>query len=111
MVLGVSAPNPVQMISRVSSASFPRRLFMASLLLMPSLRPSEVMLLVYYSGWTEQLRYANIKAALQRQGMPVGDLDMMIAGHARSLGFTVVTNNRKHFDRIEGLTVEDWVER
>lgn len=55
--------------------------------------------------------YANIKATLQRQGMPVGDLDMMIAGHARSLGFTVVTNNRKHFDRIEGLTVEDWVER
>lgn len=55
--------------------------------------------------------YANIKAALQKQGMPVGDLDMMIAGHARSLGYTVVTNNRKHFDRIDGLKVEDWVER
>ena len=48
---------------------------------------------------------------MQKQGIPVGDLDMMIAGHAWSLGFTVVTNNRKHFDRIEGIVIEDWVER
>lgn len=53
--------------------------------------------------------YANIKVALQRQGMPVGDLDMMIAGHARSMGCVVVTNNRKHFDRIEGIVIEDWL--
>ena len=55
--------------------------------------------------------YANIKATLQKKGTPVGELDMMIAGHARSLGYVVVTNNRKHFDRIEGLVVEDWLEK
>ena len=55
--------------------------------------------------------YANIKATLQKQGTPVDDLDLMIAGHARSLGYTLVTNNRKHFDRIEGIRIEDWIVR
>ena len=50
-----SVPNPVQTTSPRSSASFPRRLFMASLVLMPSLLPFVGMLIVYYSGWTEQL--------------------------------------------------------
>ena len=34
---------------------------------------------------------------------------MMIAGHARSLGYTVVTNNIKEFERIDGLRLENWV--
>ena len=63
---GVSAPNPAQMISRVFSALFPRRLFMASLLLMLSLLPSGVTLSAYYFVWIEQL--PSIKISL-RQGV------------------------------------------
>jgi tRNA(fMet)-specific endonuclease VapC len=33
----------------------------------------------------------------------------MIAGHARSQGLILVTNNRREFDRVPGLRVEDWV--
>ena len=35
---------------------------------------------------------------------------MMIAGHAKSLGYTVVTNNIKEFARIDGLRLENWVD-
>jgi len=51
-----------------------------------------------------------IRAALARRGTSIGPYDALIAGHARSLGLTVVTNNRKEFDRVPGLLVEDWLE-
>ena len=35
---------------------------------------------------------------------------MMIAGHSRSLGYTVVANNIKEFERIDGLRLENWVD-
>ena len=41
--------------------------------------------------------YGKIRADLEKKGMPLGSLDMMIAGHAQSLGYTVVTNNAKEF--------------
>jgi tRNA(fMet)-specific endonuclease VapC len=34
---------------------------------------------------------------------------MLIAAHARALGLTLVTNNRREFDRVPGLKVENWV--
>lgn len=54
--------------------------------------------------------YGRIRADLEKKGMPIGPLDMMIAGHAYSLGYTVVTNNMKEFSRIEGLKIENWAE-
>ncbi len=54
--------------------------------------------------------YGRIRAELERKGTPIGPLDMMIAGHAMSLGYTVVTNNTKEFNRVEGLQVVNWVE-
>ena len=53
--------------------------------------------------------YGEIRAELERKGTPIGPLDMMIAGHAKSLGYTVVTNNTKEFERINGLRLENWV--
>ena len=50
-----------------------------------------------------------LRAALARYGTPIGPYDVLIAGHARSLGLTVVTNNLKEFSRVEGLRVEDWL--
>jgi tRNA(fMet)-specific endonuclease VapC len=50
-----------------------------------------------------------IRAELAAKGMPIGPYDQMIAGHARSMGFVVVTNNTKEFSRVDGLRLEDWV--
>ena len=52
--------------------------------------------------------YGMIRADLERKGYPIGPLDTMIAGHARSLGYTLVTNNTREFNRVENLSVEDW---
>ncbi len=52
--------------------------------------------------------YGKIRAELEKKGSPIGPLDMMIAGHARSLEFTLVTNNMKEFSRVSGLRLENW---
>jgi tRNA(fMet)-specific endonuclease VapC len=46
---------------------------------------------------------------LERAGHPVGIHDMMIGGHARSEGLTLVSNNLREFQRMEGLRLENWV--
>ena len=52
--------------------------------------------------------YADIRVKLEAAGTPIGNMDLMIAAHARSVGAVVVTNNEKHFGRVGGLTVENW---
>ena len=49
-----------------------------------------------------------ILADLERRGCIIGPYDTLIAGHARSLGFCLVTGNRREFDRVPGLRCEDW---
>jgi tRNA(fMet)-specific endonuclease VapC len=53
--------------------------------------------------------YGALRAALEKAGTPLGAMDMMIAAHARSLGATLVSNDVRHFDRVEGLRVANWV--
>ena len=53
--------------------------------------------------------YGKIRATLERTGNPIGPLDMMIAGHAKALGYTVVTNNFGEFQRIKDLSLANWV--
>ena len=52
--------------------------------------------------------YGNIRADLEHKGTPIGPMDLLIAGHARSAGLTLVTNNTREFLRVIGLKVEDW---
>jgi tRNA(fMet)-specific endonuclease VapC len=52
---------------------------------------------------------ANIRAALEKAGTPIGAYDLLIAGHARSLGLVVVTGNVGEFGRAPGLRTEDWL--
>lgn len=52
--------------------------------------------------------YGRIRAALERKGTPIGPLDTLIAAHALACGATLVTNNTREFERVEGLSVEDW---
>ena len=54
--------------------------------------------------------YGKIRADLEKKGTPIGHLDMMIAGHAQSLGYTIVTNNVKEFSRVAALKIENWAE-
>lgn len=51
-----------------------------------------------------------LRAELAKLGQPIGPYDQMIAGHARSLGLIVVTNNLKEFNRVPGLRLLDWTE-
>lgn len=52
--------------------------------------------------------YADIRATLERSATPIGSHDLFIAAHARSRGMTLLTRNLREFQRVPGLTVEDW---
>ncbi|CQH51216.1 TPA: tRNA(fMet)-specific endonuclease VapC [Yersinia enterocolitica] len=55
------------------------------------------------------IHYGSIRASLEQKGTPIGVNDLHIAGHARSTGLILVTNNRKEFDRVPGLIVDNWL--
>lgn len=50
----------------------------------------------------------NVKVALRLAGTPIGPNDTAIAGHAIAAGAVLVTNNTREFERVPGLTFEDW---
>lgn len=54
--------------------------------------------------------YGKIRSDLEKRGTPIGPMDTLIAGHAKSRDLILVTNNTKEFDRVAGLSVEDWTQ-
>lgn len=54
--------------------------------------------------------YGKICAYLQKQGTPIGTMDMLIAGHAKAEGLILVTNNVREFERVPDLEIENWAE-
>jgi len=54
-------------------------------------------------------RFGEFKAMLRRAGKAIGDIDLLIAGVAASRGLKVVTNNTEHFERIPGISLENWL--
>ena len=66
-------------------------------------------LVVLEYGNKSAAHYGDIRAVLERKGTPIGVNDLHIAGHARSEGLTLVTNNIKEFERVDGLRLENWV--
>lgn len=52
-------------------------------------------------------QYGLLRATLEREGQPMGNLDMMIGAHALALKLTLITSDRA-FDRIKGMKIEDW---
>jgi tRNA(fMet)-specific endonuclease VapC len=54
-------------------------------------------------------QYGVVRAYSENIGKPIGAYDLMIAAHALSLGFVLVTNNEQKFQRIPDLIVENWV--
>lgn len=71
----------------------------------------EFMLPLEVAAFDEQatVAYGVLRAALEKQGTPIGPLDTMIAAHALSLSVTLVTNNMREFNRVPKLTVIDWI--
>ena len=52
--------------------------------------------------------YGVIRAHLERQGTPIGSLDMLIAAHALSQNSVLITNNESEFKRVSNLKIENW---
>ena len=55
------------------------------------------------------MHYSQIRAKLKNAGTLIGNMDLLIGSHARSLGLALVTNNTKEFERISGLSIENWI--
>jgi tRNA(fMet)-specific endonuclease VapC len=53
--------------------------------------------------------YGRIRTQLELAGTPIGGNDLLIAAQAVSLGYTVVTDNQSKFERVAGLSVENWL--
>lgn len=53
--------------------------------------------------------YGRVRRELESKGLPIGPLNQFIAAHALSLDLTLVTNNTREFERVEGLRVETWL--
>ncbi len=64
-----------------------------------------VEIMVWNSAAARQ--YGDLRAALEKQGEPMGNLDLMIAAQALALGIILVSNDQI-FRRIKGLKIEDW---
>ncbi len=59
-------------------------------------------------GYEATVEYGKIRAELEKKGITIGPLDMLIASHAKSLNVILVTNNVREFERIAGLRIENW---
>ncbi len=59
---------------------------------------------------TEEIveKFADLKADLTKRGEIIGDFDLLIAGTALIHNCSLVTNNQKHYRRMEGLSLENW---
>lgn len=53
--------------------------------------------------------YGRVRSGLERQGTGIGVADELIAAHALTLGAIVVTDNVRHFERVPGLELKNWI--
>jgi len=54
--------------------------------------------------------YGDVRSGLEKRGETIGGNDLLIAAHALSLGWTLVTHNEREFGRVEGLKIVNWAE-
>jgi tRNA(fMet)-specific endonuclease VapC len=67
--------------------------------------------MLHIVAWDEQAmwRFGQQKARLKKAGTKIGEIDLLIGCQALALGATMVTNNTREFECIEGLKLENWV--
>lgn len=100
--IGISSITLSELFYGVSKSSKPKQNQIA---LMQFVAPLEIL---PYSDEAAQY-YGDLRAHLEKQGSPIGSLDMLIAAHALSIACTLVTNNEKEFIRIPNLKIDNWV--
>lgn len=100
--IGISSITLSELSYGVSKSSKPKQNQIA---LMQFVAPLEIL---PYSDEAAQY-YGDLRAHLEKQGAPIGSLDMLIAAHALSIACTLVTNNEKEFIRIPNLKIDNWV--
>ena len=54
--------------------------------------------------------YGRLRSELERQGLPLADADLMIASIALHHDLTLISGNTRHFARVPGLKLENWLE-
>ncbi len=57
---------------------------------------------------SDAVDYGRLKADLKKHGRIIGPIDMLLAGQALNKNLILVTNNIKEFERVNGLSIEDW---
>ena len=71
----------------------------------------QLLTLLQVMDWTDSAarQYATIRHHLMQKGIPIGNMDILIAAAAIAIDVRLVTNNRKHFERIPNLKIADWL--
>ncbi|MBW2368446.1 MAG: type II toxin-antitoxin system VapC family toxin [Deltaproteobacteria bacterium] len=100
--IGISSITLSELLYGVSKSSKPVQNQMA---LSQFAAPLEIL---YYGDEAAQY-YGTLRAHLEKQGSPIGSLDMLIAAHCLSINSFLVTNNEREFNRVPKLTIENWV--
>jgi tRNA(fMet)-specific endonuclease VapC len=99
--VGISAITVAELLYGAAKSQFPERNEVA-------LREFLLPLTVVDFDFEAAKYYGYIRSILEKQGKPIGGMDLLIAAHALSLNLVVVTNNEREFRRIENLKVENW---
>ena len=99
--IGISSITLSELLYGVSKSSKPEQNQMA---LTQFVEPLEIL---SYGDEAAQY-YGDLRAHLEKQGTPIGSLDMLIAAHALSTACILVTNNEKEFIRIPNLKIDNW---
>jgi len=99
--IGISSITLSELLYGVSKSSRPEQ---NQLALTQFIAPLEIL---PYGDEAAQY-YGDLRAHLEKQGTPIGSLDMLIAAHALSIPCTLVTNNEKDFIRIPNLKIDNW---
>ena len=100
--ISISSITLSEMFYGVSKSSKPEQNFMA---LTQFVAPLEIL---PFGGEAAQY-YGELRAHLEKEGTPIGSLDMLIAAHALSIAGILATNNEKEFKRVPNLNIENWV--
>jgi tRNA(fMet)-specific endonuclease VapC len=100
--IGISSITLSELLYGVSRSSKPDQNKIA---LMQFVTPLEIL---PYDDEAAQY-YGDLRTHLEKQGTPIGSLDMLIAAHALSIACTLITNNEKEFIRIPNMKIDNWV--
>jgi len=100
--IGISSITLSELLYGVSKSSKPEQNKIA---LMQFIAPLEIL---PYDDEAAQY-YGDLRTHLEKQGTPIGSLDMLIAAHALSIACILITNNEREFIRIPNIKIDNWV--